>query len=133
MGFDVVPHADGTGTEDVPLSLVRLERSAACGSEIHVSPAQFRRIAAGAARLDALIAEDRLIYGITSGFGPLAGIRLTRADSDQLQHKLLSHLATGVGALLSFAEARALLIVRLQTLGQGRSGISPATVQAVEG
>lgn len=66
------------------------------------------------------------VYGLTTGFGPLSGHSVPAGAAPQHQTRLIAHLATGVGAPLGLQEARALMLVRLATLAQGRSRVSPA-------
>jgi len=75
--------------------------------------------------LSGLAAERRCIYGVTTGFGPLAGYRLEPEFGTQLQRKLVYHLATGVGSPLAPDVARAIMTIRLVTLLRGRSAVSP--------
>lgn len=104
-----------------------------------LSPEDVRDVAAGAATVvlgDAAAAclarshatvqrcidENRLVYGLTTGFGPLAGRTVSPAEAETLQRNLIYHLATGVGECLSWEQARAVLLARLASLVQGHSG-----------
>ncbi|ETD02281.1 HAL/PAL/TAL family ammonia-lyase [Rhodobacter capsulatus] len=116
---------------DGALTLVQCEAIATHRSRISVTPALRERCARAHARLEHAIAEQRHIYGITTGFGPLAN-RLIGADQGaELQQNLIYHLATGVGPKLSWAEARALMLARLNSILQGASGASPETIDRI--
>lgn len=67
----------------------------------------------------------KVIYGINTGFGPMAPYRINRRHQKELQYNLIRSHAAGGGAMLSPAECRATLLVRLTTLSQGMSGIHP--------
>jgi tyrosine ammonia-lyase len=84
-----------------------------------------QRMARSAGFLDGLAAERRCIYGVTTGFGPLAGYRIEPALGPALQRKLIYHLASGVGAAFCRRVTRAIMAVRLATLAQGRSAVAP--------
>lgn len=84
------------------------------------------RARASEAMLDALVADRRAIYGVTTGYGPLADRQVDPALGDALQRKLVYHLATGVGAPLPPAQARAVVCARLLTLARGLSAVRPA-------
>lgn len=73
--------------------------------------------------------NDKLIYGINTGFGPMAQYRINDADRKQLQFNLIRSHSSGMGQLLSPQHSRALLLSRLNTLLLGYSGIHPDTVQ----
>jgi tyrosine ammonia-lyase len=96
---------------------------------VAVGPDAMSRVAAARARLDACIAERRVVYGVTTGFGPLAD-RIVPADQiEVLQENLINHLASGVGAAMPWAAARATALARLNSLLQGWSGASEELVE----
>lgn len=70
---------------------------------------------------------DKLIYGISTGFGPMARYRISPDDQLQLQHNLIRSHASGTGRLFDPQQARAVLLARLNSLLQGYSGIHPDT------
>ena len=97
---------------------------------------QMRLGRAAAARMRAsektllrLVADHRLIYGVTTGYGPLAGRGIAPERVEELQHNLLLHLAAGVGAPLSEIHTRAMMAVRAANLARGHSAISAQVFQ----
>lgn len=87
-----------------------------------------RRCALAEGRLRCIIADDRHVYGITTGFGPLANRLVGREDGIALQQNLVHHLASGVAPLLDHAAARAVVLARLMSILQGVSGASGAAI-----
>ncbi len=79
--------------------------------------------------LDELIADRRRIYGITTGYGPLATQHICPEQASLLQRNLVYHLASGVGQYLSAEDTRALLGARLIALSRGHSAIRPETLE----
>jgi histidine ammonia-lyase len=75
------------------------------------------------------VAEDRVAYGITTGFGALATTRVDPADREGMQPALLRSHAAGVGPPLEDRVVRAMLLLRARTLGQGFSGVRPIVVE----
>jgi tyrosine ammonia-lyase len=75
--------------------------------------------------LERCIDEQRVVYGVTTGFGPLADRVTPGARVDELQRNLIYHLASGVGRPLPWHEARGLMLARLVSIAQGASGASP--------
>ncbi len=73
--------------------------------------------------------KDKLIYGINTGFGPMAQYRINDADRKQLQYNLIRSHSSGMGQLLSPQHSRAMMLARLHTLLLGYSGIHPDTTQ----
>lgn len=95
---------------------------------VTLSDAARARVADGHARLQRILAENRHVYGLTTGFGPLANRLLAPGDGPVLQQNLVHHLATGLGPPLDWAEARAVVLSRLAALCRGVSGASPEAV-----
>ena len=82
-----------------------------------------------AAKLVAEVADgDAPIYGVNTGFGDLAQVRIPRADLASLQVNLLRSHAAGVGDPLPEDATRAILLLRANTLASGRSGVRPETI-----
>lgn len=74
-------------------------------------------------------AKDKIIYGVNTGFGPMAQYRINESDQIQLQYNLIRSHATGMGDKLSPTEAKAALLARIQTLSLGYSGVHPYAVE----
>lgn len=77
------------------------------------------------------VAEDRIAYGITTGFGALASTRIEPAQARELQVNLLRSHAAGVGPPIPDDVVRAMLLLRARTLAQGRSGVRPEVVRSL--
>ncbi len=75
------------------------------------------------------INRRRLIYGVTTGYGPLATAYVQPGHSQELQQNLVYHLCSGVGPALPHKQARAAMTARLISLSKGHSGASPALIQ----
>ncbi len=86
------------------------------------------RCAAAESRLHRAIAERRHIYGLTTGFGPLANRLVDPADGVLLQQNLVHHLASGVGEVFEWRQARAIVLARLSSILQGVSGASRQSI-----
>jgi tyrosine ammonia-lyase len=97
-----------------------------CQDQLPVmTPIDLEKIEVGHKTLIKLIEEGYWIYGVTSGFGPLA---IEEASHNlHRQQRLIYHLATGVGPLLSPDLVRMIFALRLKQLAQGFSGIHPVT------
>src|SRR3989344_4905930 len=70
-------------------------------------------------------AEDKIIYGVNTGFGPMAPYRIKKEEQLQLQYNLIRSHASGAGSRLPDESVRAVLLVRLQALMNAHSGITP--------
>lgn len=76
--------------------------------------------------------DKKLIYGINTGFGPMAQYRINNEDRNQLQFNLIRSHASGVGAVLRPEFLKATLVARLSTLMKAKSGIHKGTVELLK-
>lgn len=86
-------------------------------------------MAASRAVVDRVVADGRVVYGITTGFGDLATVRIPPGEVDVLQRNLVRSHAGGVGEPLPPEVVRAMLLLRAAALSRGMSGVRPAVVQ----
>src|SRR5574341_469458 len=75
--------------------------------------------------VDAAVREGRTIYGVTTGFGKLAHIRIAPDQARTLQANLIRSHASGVGAPLATEAVQALMLLRANVLVQPTSGVRP--------
>jgi histidine ammonia-lyase len=88
---------------------------------------------ASRAFVEELAQQDRAIYGINTGFGPLSGTRISDEDIKQHQLNLLHHLSVGQKPLFDEQHARAIMISRSNALARGFSGIRKETLELLVG
>lgn len=77
-------------------------------------------------------AKDKIIYGVNTGFGPMAQYRIAEADQTQLQYNLIRSHAAGMGDIMDPIYAKSILLARLQTLSLGFSGVHPSVVELMQ-
>lgn len=121
----------GTYEIDRSLALEDAEKIASGRSRVILSEAARTRCAGSFARLRQVIEEKRVVYGITTGFGPLANRFLDAGNARELQQNLVYHLATGVGVPFDWVTARAIVLARVMTLVQGASGARVETLESL--
>src|SRR5271165_3166757 len=92
---------------------------------VSLSPEAMVRMAASRAVVDRLVAANETAYGINTGFGKLASVRISAEQVRQLQVNLVRSHACGVGSPLSVPETRAMMLLRANALAKGLSGIRP--------
>ena len=90
-----------------------------------------RRIAKGAEFLDRLLAEDGVIYGVTTGYGDSCTVTIPPELVPELPHHLYAYHGCGAGRMLSPQETRAVLATRLASLSQGMSGVSVGLLEQI--
>ncbi|PRX96528.1 histidine ammonia-lyase [Allonocardiopsis opalescens] len=96
-----------------------------------LAPEVAERIDAGARYVERIAPQDRHIYGINTGFGPLCETRIPADRMSELQHKHLVSHACGVGEPVPERVSRLAMLVKLLTFRAGYSGISLEAVQRV--
>lgn len=86
-------------------------------------------IEAGAAAVARIVARGAPVYGINTGFGKLASMRVPDADLGTLQRNIVLSHAAGVGETAPRAVIRLMMALKIASLAQGASGVQRATVE----
>jgi histidine ammonia-lyase len=81
--------------------------------------------------VDALVAENKVSYAITTGVGKLSEVRIAGDQIRELQVNLVRSHAAGVGEPLSIPETRAMMLLRANSLSKGHSGVRAATIDTL--
>lgn len=92
-----------------------------------IAPAASARMAASRKIVEQALADEAVVYGVTTGFGSLADVRIGPEETAALQHALLRSHAVGVGPDLCPEEVRAMLALRAHMLALGWSGVREGT------
>ncbi len=112
-----------------PLALAEIKAVAQASCPVSLSPAALTRMAESRARIESILAAGETVYGVNTGFGKLANVRIAPEHLAQLQTNLVRSHAGGVGEPLSVGESRAMLLLRANVLAKGFSGCRPALVE----
>ena len=110
-----------------PLSLEDVV-AVARGAEVELTDGARARIDAARAVVETAVTSNATVYGVTTGFGSLANVRIEPAQADALQEAIVRSHATAVGRPLSREEARAMLLLRAHVLALGYSGVRATVV-----
>ncbi|MCP8937102.1 histidine ammonia-lyase [Alsobacter sp. SYSU M60028] len=102
------------------------------GATPSLDPACARAVAAGAEAVARILARGEPVYGINTGFGKLASVRIDDADLETLQRNIVLSHAAGVGEPMPRPVARLMMALKLASLAQGASGVRPATLRLLE-
>ena len=98
------------------------------GAGVALDPATGPAIADSAAAVERILAKGAPVYGINTGFGKLASVRIEAEDLERLQRNIVLSHAAGVGEPVPVPVARLMLALKLAGLAQGASGVRPATI-----
>jgi histidine ammonia-lyase len=110
-------------------SVVRVARDPR--SRISIKPDARRALQESRRLVDRAIESGQTIYGINTGFGKLANVRVPPEQLDQLQTNLIRSHASGVGSPLPAAVVRAVMLLRANVLLRPTSGVRPELVDAL--
>ena len=76
-----------------------------------------------------IVASGRTVYGINTGFGPLCDVKISEAETAQLQHNLIISHAVGVGKPISKNLSKVMIITKIHALSKGFSGVSLEVIE----
>ena len=102
------------------------------GAAAAIDPAAYPVIEASAKAVAAILAKGTPVYGINTGFGKLASVRIDAADLGTLQRNIVLSHAAGVGQPMPVPVARLMMALKLGSLAQGASGVRVETVKLLE-
>jgi histidine ammonia-lyase len=102
------------------------------GALVKLDLASAPAIAAAAAAVERILARGEAVYGVNTGFGKLASVRIDDAELGRLQTNLVLSHAAGVGEPMPTPIARLMMVLKLAGLARGASGVKPATTALLE-
>ncbi len=89
-------------------------------------------VAASAAAVERILARHEPVYGINTGFGKLASVKIDDADLAKLQRNIVLSHAAGVGEAMPESITRLMMALKLASLAQGASGVRPVTIALLQ-
>ena len=113
------------------LSFELLYRIVFDGAEVELAAAARNKMLASRAVIERLIESGDAVYGVNTGFGKLASVRISREQIGELQVNLVRSHACGMGAPLSEHETRAMLALRANAIAKGFSGVRPVVAETL--
>src|SRR5262245_29581469 len=105
------------------LSIEEVDRVANRGARVSLANVAAERVLRARALVEARAESSGAVYGLNTGFGALAKVRIPKSDLAQLQVNLIRSHSAGVGPPLSIPETRALMLLRANVMATGRSGV----------
>jgi histidine ammonia-lyase len=101
------------------------------GARVAIAPATRERVARARAGIEAALARGETIYGVNTGFGKLAHVRIAPERLRELQLNLIRSHASGVGDLLPVPAVRAMMLLRANVLLMETSGVRPVLAETL--
>lgn len=99
------------------------------GVKVQLTKGSQKRIKKARELIEQWVQEEKSIYGVTTGFGALSDVAISKKDTRQLQENILMSHAAGVGDLFDEETVRAVMALRIKDLARGHSGIRLKTVR----
>ncbi len=131
--MDMVKHYKETGStlmlDGQSLTVEDVGRVARHHIPVGIEREAVKRIEKSRAMLEELVDSEAVVYGITTGFGRFSEVRISRDDAIELQKNLVASHAAAVGEPLPEEVVRAVLLLRINALARGCSGVRPVLVE----
>ena len=112
-----------------PLTLSEINAVAASARPVAIPSEALTRVLRSRRVIEEILATDQTVYGVNTGFGKLADVRIPAGKLALLQTNLVRSHACGLGEPLSESESRAVLLLRANVLAKGYSGVRPALLE----
>jgi histidine ammonia-lyase len=113
------------------LSLQEVADVAARRERVTLAPGARQRAESARRTIERILEEERVVYGVNTGFGKLADVHIPPSELRDLQLNLVRSHACGVGPALSEAEVRAMLLLRANVLALGYSGARAVVIETL--
>jgi histidine ammonia-lyase len=117
--------------DGLSLTLPQLESIARNQVKVKVDKTALDRVKGCANLMDKLLASEKSVYGVNTGFGLFADHKIAAADAAMLSRNLIVSHASGVGEPFPTDVVRAAMAIRANTLAQGHSGVRPEVVNTL--
>src|SRR3989454_900155 len=113
------------------LSIADVVAVARHGAPVAIAPHSLTAVTASRRSVEAAVARGDTIYGVNTGFGKLAHVRIKPEQTRELQLNLIRSHASGVGEPLPVDAVRAMMLLRANVLVRGTSGVRPALPELI--
>ncbi len=111
------------------LSIGEVVEVARNGKKVALAESAIEDIHKARSQVEDVVEDNRVCYGITTGFGRFSDTRISPREVLQLQENLIRSHAAGTGESLSDETVRAMMLLRINALAQGHSGIRHRTIK----
>jgi len=113
------------------LTLSQLRQISRHDVKLTLDPSAIENIDKSAAMVQQIISEDRVVYGINTGFGLLANTRIPKDKLEELQRSIVLSHSAGTGRYMSDATVRLMITLKVNSLSRGFSGIRLSVIEAL--
>lgn len=101
------------------------------GYKVELDGEAVKRVLASREIVDRFVDEEKVVYGITTGFGKFSDTVISKEDTAALQRNLIISHACGIGAPFDIPTVRAIMLLRINNLVKGYSGCRLSTLETL--
>jgi histidine ammonia-lyase len=101
------------------------------GFRVELSEEAMKRVEKARSLVDRFVQEEKVVYGITTGFGKFSDVVISSEEAKELQRNLIISHSCGVGNPLQEEAAKGIMVLRINALAKGFSGIRPSTLNTL--
>ena len=99
--------------------------------EVSISEKALKKIEESRKKVEEVLNEGKVVYGINTGFGELSSVRISDEEIDRLQENLIRSHACGTGDELPEEVVRAMILLRINSLAKGHSGVTKELIESL--
>jgi len=114
-----------------PLTFAEVIAVARDGEPVDLTGEALETMRRTRARVEELAEGEKPVYGLSTGFGALAGTRIPAGQRSELQHALIRSHAAGMGEPVAAEVVRGMMLLRLRTMATGCCGVRPSVAEAL--
>jgi histidine ammonia-lyase len=114
-----------------PLDFDHIVAVARGEEKVEIEPGAVERVAAARRVVEQAVAADPPVYGITTGIGHLANVRIAPSEAVELQRDIVRSHATAVGSPLPIDVVRAMMLLKARTFAFGASGVRVELIERI--
>ena len=101
------------------------------GYQITLTPESIAEVERSRQYVDELVASGEVVYGITTGFGNFSNVHISKEEATELQKNLIISHSCGIGPTFPTEVVRAIMLLRINNLAKGYSGIRLSTLETL--
>lgn len=113
------------------LTIQDVVRVAVMGEKVQLSSESIQKIQKSRKYVEQIIQRDDTVYGVTTGFGKFCNVIISPEDTRKLQLNLIRSHSVGVGEYFPVEVVRVMMLLRINALAKGYSGIRLSTLQTL--
>ncbi|MBU0559615.1 MAG: histidine ammonia-lyase [Bacteroidetes bacterium] len=110
------------------LTLEKIDYFLKSNCKVHLSATSVKKVQKARKLIEEWVAKDKVVYGVTTGFGEFSNVKISHTDLEKLQENLIVSHAVGVGDFLPPFIVRIMMLLRVNALARGYSGIKLSTL-----